>query len=72
MQCNILDDTTKTELVCSGSRSLADYDMHAKSRRKVFEVPFNSTNKWALVIVSVSVGLFWACRLMRCEGRKAP
>lgn len=49
----ILGDATETGLTRFAGRSLnTDYDSHQKTHPKVFEVPFNSTNKWALVIVS--------------------
>jgi sodium/potassium-transporting ATPase subunit alpha len=50
-QREILGDATETGLARFAGRSLDDYDGHVKAHRKVFEVPFNSTNKWALVIV---------------------
>jgi sodium/potassium-transporting ATPase subunit alpha len=56
-QREILGDATETGLARFAGRSLDDYDAHVKSHRKVFEVPFNSTNKWALVIVSANFGL---------------
>ena len=49
----ILGDATETGLIRFAGRYIPDYDAHHKSFPKVFEVPFNSTNKWALVIVSV-------------------
>lgn len=67
----ILGDATETGLTRFAGRYLrADYDIHVKKHRKIFEgrwifplvpivfidgsllVPFNSINKWALVIVS--------------------
>jgi sodium/potassium-transporting ATPase subunit alpha len=52
----ILGDATETGLARFAGRWVPDgeYDKHVKSHRKVFEVPFNSTNKWALVVVSLS------------------
>ncbi|KJA21119.1 hypothetical protein HYPSUDRAFT_42489 [Hypholoma sublateritium FD-334 SS-4] len=51
-QRTILGDATETGLTRFAGRYLAtDYDTHLKSFPKVFEVPFNSTNKWALVIL---------------------
>lgn len=48
----ILGDATETGLTRFAGRSLAGtYDQHVQSFPKVFEVPFNSTNKWALVIL---------------------
>ncbi|KAJ7443357.1 E1-E2 ATPase-domain-containing protein [Mycena galericulata] len=52
-QRQILGDATETGLARFAGRSLSSgYDQHQKSFPKVFEVPFNSTNKWALVIVN--------------------
>jgi sodium/potassium-transporting ATPase subunit alpha len=55
-QREILGDATETGLARWAGRALDDdnnsYDGHVKGHKKVFEVPFNSTNKWALVIVS--------------------
>ena len=48
----ILGDATETGLARFAGRQLNDYDEHHKKHPKVFEVPFNSTNKWALTIVS--------------------
>lgn len=50
----ILGDATETGLARFAGKSLPSYqyDEHQKKHPKVFEVPFNSTNKWALVIVS--------------------
>ncbi|CAK5279227.1 unnamed protein product [Mycena citricolor] len=51
-QRQILGDATETGLTRFAGRSLpSSYDEHLKKHPKVFEVPFNSTNKWALVIV---------------------
>jgi sodium/potassium-transporting ATPase subunit alpha len=50
-QREILGDATETGLARFAGRSVPDYDAHLKAHRKAFEVPFNSTNKWALVIV---------------------
>ncbi|KIM49561.1 hypothetical protein M413DRAFT_59017 [Hebeloma cylindrosporum] len=48
----ILGDATETGLTRFAGRHLkTDYDTHIKANPKVFEVPFNSTNKWALVIL---------------------
>jgi sodium/potassium-transporting ATPase subunit alpha len=47
----IIGDATETGLTRFAGRYLTQYDEHLKSFRKVFEVPFNSLNKWALVIV---------------------
>ncbi|KAJ7642253.1 aminophospholipid-transporting P-type ATPase [Roridomyces roridus] len=48
----ILGDATETGLTRFAGRYLTDYDEHQKGFPKVFEVPFNSTNKWALVILN--------------------
>lgn len=48
----VLGDATETGLARFAGRYLPDYDAYLKSHRKTFEVPFNSTNKWALVIVN--------------------
>ncbi|KIJ24756.1 hypothetical protein M422DRAFT_86436, partial [Sphaerobolus stellatus SS14] len=51
-QREILGDATETGLARFAGRQLVgEYDAHHKKHPKVFEVPFNSTNKWALVIV---------------------
>jgi magnesium-transporting ATPase (P-type) len=54
-QRQILGDATETGLTRFAGRQLRDYDEHHKKFPSVFEVPFNSTNKWALVIVSLCV-----------------
>jgi sodium/potassium-transporting ATPase subunit alpha len=53
-QRNILGDATETGLARFAGKSLPAfaYDEYQKKFPKVFEVPFNSSNKWALVIVS--------------------
>ncbi|KAF8061678.1 aminophospholipid-transporting P-type ATPase [Lyophyllum atratum] len=52
-QRTILGDATETGLTRFAGRSLKlDYDTHVKNCPKVFEVPFNSSNKWALVILN--------------------
>ena len=48
----ILGDATETGLARFAGRYIPDYDGYQKTHPKVFEVPFNSANKWALVIVS--------------------
>lgn len=53
----ILGDATETGLIRFAGRQLRDFDQHQKKHPKVFEIPFNSTNKWALVIV---------CRILPC------
>ncbi|GJJ11896.1 hypothetical protein Clacol_006134 [Clathrus columnatus] len=50
-QREILGDATETGLARFAGRHLPDYDRHHKDHPKVFEVPFNSTNKWALSTV---------------------
>ncbi|KAJ3728358.1 aminophospholipid-transporting P-type ATPase [Lentinula raphanica] len=48
----ILGDATETGLTRFAGKYLGSmYDEYQRSYPKVFEVPFNSTNKWALVIV---------------------
>ncbi|KAK7024036.1 cation-ATPase-N domain-containing protein [Favolaschia claudopus] len=52
-QRQILGDATETGLTRFAGRYLSTgYDRHQQDFPKVFEVPFNSTNKWALVIVN--------------------
>ncbi|KAI9433924.1 aminophospholipid-transporting P-type ATPase [Lactarius indigo] len=48
----IMGDATETGLTRFAGRSLPDYDAYLGEFPKVFEVPFNSMNKWALVIVN--------------------
>lgn len=48
----IMGDATETGLARFAGRSLADYDAYLREYTKVFEVPFNAVNKWALVIVN--------------------
>jgi sodium/potassium-transporting ATPase subunit alpha len=48
----IMGDATETGLARFAGRSLADYDAYMRDFPKVFEVPFNAMNKWALVIVN--------------------
>jgi sodium/potassium-transporting ATPase subunit alpha len=50
---NILGDATESGLTRFAGRYI-NYDEHHKNFPKVFEIPFNSSNKWALVIVSTS------------------
>ncbi|KAJ3570119.1 hypothetical protein NP233_g4614 [Leucocoprinus birnbaumii] len=48
----ILGDATETGLTRFAARYLpAEYDEYIKTYPKAFEIPFNSTNKWALVIL---------------------
>jgi sodium/potassium-transporting ATPase subunit alpha len=52
-QRQILGDATESGLTRFAGRHLkVDYEDHLKAYPKVFEVPFNSTNKWALVILN--------------------
>ena len=60
-QREILGDATETGLARFAGKAINDYDNHQSSHPKVFEVPFNSANKWALVIVS--------CRCLRAVKR---
>ncbi|KAH8100263.1 aminophospholipid-transporting P-type ATPase [Cristinia sonorae] len=53
-QRQILGDATETGLSRFAGRYLSDYDEHHRKHPKVFEIPFNSTNKWALVILEKS------------------
>jgi sodium/potassium-transporting ATPase subunit alpha len=57
----ILGDATETGLVRFAGRYLPDFDEHLKKHPKVFEIPFNSTNKWALTIVRHVVILLCLC-----------
>jgi sodium/potassium-transporting ATPase subunit alpha len=50
-QRTIIGDATETGLTRFAGRHIPDYDEHHKKFGKVFEVPFNSSNKWALVIL---------------------
>ena len=50
-QREILGDATETGLSRFAGRQIDDYDAYIARYPKVFEVPFNSSNKWALVIV---------------------
>lgn len=52
-QRTILGDATETGLTRFAGRQVkGDYDAYTHKHSKVFEIPFNSTNKWALVIVN--------------------
>ncbi|VDC02481.1 unnamed protein product [Peniophora sp. CBMAI 1063] len=51
-QREILGDATETGLSRFAGRQIDDYDAYIARYPKVFEVPFNSSNKWALVIVN--------------------
>ncbi|EMD34329.1 hypothetical protein CERSUDRAFT_117207 [Gelatoporia subvermispora B] len=48
----ILGDATETGLTRFAGRHIGDYDKAQKEFPKVFEIPFNSSNKWALVILN--------------------
>jgi len=48
----ILGDATETGLARFGGKFVGNYDKHHESHPKVFEIPFNSANKWALTVVS--------------------
>jgi len=47
----ILGDATETGLAKFAARFVDDYDKALERHPKVFEIPFNATNKWALVVV---------------------
>jgi sodium/potassium-transporting ATPase subunit alpha len=51
-QRDIMGDATETGLARFAGRSLGNYDAYLHEFPKVFEVPFNPVNKWALVIVN--------------------
>lgn len=51
-QRQILGDATETGLSRFAGRYCSDYDALHKKHPKVFEIPFNSSNKWALVLVN--------------------
>ena len=51
-QRKILGDATETGLIRFAGKYIADYDCYQKQHPRAFEIPFNSSNKWALVIVS--------------------
>lgn len=53
-QREIMGDATETGLSRFAGRYVEDYDTYIKMFPKMFEVPFNSTNKWALTLVSPS------------------
>lgn len=52
-QRTIFGDATETGLTRFAGRYIQDYDALHKQHPKVFEIPFNSSNKWALVIVRI-------------------
>lgn len=72
-QREILGDATETGLARFAGRQLPDYDKHLKDHPKVFEVPFNSVNKWALVTgkcirmftTGREVGLIFSCTVKK-------
>lgn len=51
-QRTIFGDATETGLTRFAGRYIQDYDALHKQHPKVFEIPFNSSNKWALVILN--------------------
>ncbi|RPD59319.1 aminophospholipid-transporting P-type ATPase [Lentinus tigrinus ALCF2SS1-7] len=50
-QRKILGDATETGLIRFAGKYISDYDGYQKQHPKAFEIPFNSSNKWALVIL---------------------
>ncbi|KAI0648406.1 aminophospholipid-transporting P-type ATPase [Trametes meyenii] len=50
-QRKILGDATETGLIRFAGKHISDYDVYQGQHPKVFEIPFNSSNKWALVIL---------------------
>lgn len=52
-QRKILGDATETGLIRFAGKHISDYDEYQKQHPRTFEIPFNSSNKWALVIVSI-------------------
>ncbi|EJD00183.1 aminophospholipid-transporting P-type ATPase [Fomitiporia mediterranea MF3/22] len=48
----ILGDATETGLARFVGKCVSDYDAHKQKYKRVFEIPFDSANKWALVIVN--------------------
>ena len=73
-QRRILGDATETGLIRFAGRQIPDFDAYQKAHPKAFEIPFNSSNKWALVIVSRSAGLktgHWVADACHCTARKA-
>ncbi|RDX52903.1 aminophospholipid-transporting P-type ATPase [Lentinus brumalis] len=49
-QRRILGDATETGLIRFAGKHISDYDAYQKQHPRAFEIPFNSSNKWALVI----------------------
>jgi sodium/potassium-transporting ATPase subunit alpha len=58
----ILGDATETGLAKFSARFVDDYDKVVECYPKVFEIPFNSTNKWALVVVCFTYSSFFIRR----------
>ncbi|KAH9911673.1 aminophospholipid-transporting P-type ATPase [Epithele typhae] len=50
-QRKILGDATETGLIRFAGKYIPDFDAYQKAHPHVFEIPFNSSNKWALVIL---------------------
>ncbi|KAI0713643.1 aminophospholipid-transporting P-type ATPase [Earliella scabrosa] len=50
-QRKILGDATETGLIRFAGKHISDYDGYQKQYPRVFEIPFNSSNKWAIVIL---------------------
>ncbi|KAI0355099.1 aminophospholipid-transporting P-type ATPase [Trametes cingulata] len=50
-QRKILGDATETGFIRFAGKHISDYDGYQKQHARVFEIPFNSSNKWALVIL---------------------
>ncbi|OMJ25383.1 Sodium/potassium-transporting ATPase subunit alpha-2 [Smittium culicis] len=57
---NILADATEAGLVRFTGSKLDNFDQLPKDMPKVFEIPFNSTNKWMMTIVTAphSTGIY--------------
>ena len=56
-QRTILGDATEAGLARFVDKTVSNYDEHQQKYKKVFDVPFNSANKWALVIASLIVSM---------------
>ncbi|KAI0781478.1 aminophospholipid-transporting P-type ATPase [Trametes elegans] len=50
-QRKILGDATETGLIRFAGRHIPDYDGYQRQHARAFDIPFNSSNKWALVIL---------------------
>ncbi|CDO71883.1 hypothetical protein BN946_scf184940.g30 [Trametes cinnabarina] len=50
-QRKILGDATETGLIRFAGKYITNWDEYQKQHPRVFEIPFNSSNKWALVIM---------------------